>query len=275
MHARVPASRLADSDIQRIGGAINELLDGLTADRARLRALASQVISAGDAERASLARELHDSTAQTLAAVMLEMSVAVNENRDPSLQPRLERVKAIAADVLDEVKLLAHTVHPRVLDDLGLEAALEHLAREAMARSHVPVSVSVDGLAEPLPKGVTSVLYRVSQEAVNNALKHAVPQTVTIHVNVEGGVARLEVRDDGAGFDAKDAERRRPGMGLFTMRERAALVGGALEVLSRTGAGTRIVATVPLSAADGPRESQANTGLPNENAPWGAERARR
>jgi signal transduction histidine kinase len=275
MQARVPSSRLADADMQRIGGAINELLDGLTADRAHMRALASQVISAGDAERASLARELHDSTAQTLAAVMLEMSVAVNENRDQSLQPRLERVKAIAADVLDEVKLLAHTVHPRVLDDLGLEAALEHLAREAMVRSQVPVLVSVEALAEPLSKGVTSVLYRVAQEAVNNALKHAVPRTISIHVNVQAGVAHLEVRDDGSGFDAKDAERRRPGMGLFTMRERAALVGGALEILSRPGAGTRVVATVPLSVTGRPLESQTRGGFPNENAPSGAERAKR
>ena len=74
MQARVPNSRLADSDLRRIGAALNELLDGLTADRARMRTLASKVISAGDAERASLARELHDSTAQTLAAVILVVS---------------------------------------------------------------------------------------------------------------------------------------------------------------------------------------------------------
>ena len=247
LNARVPPSLLAHSDLQRVGSALNVLLDGLAADRARLRALASDVISAGDRERAHLARELHDSTAQSVAALLMELSVLARDNENPRVGERLDRVRRIASDVLDEVKLLAHTVHPRVLDDLGLAAALRLLAREAEERSTARFQVEAGNGLDQLPPSHASVLYRVAQEAANNALRHSQPKTVTLRASVTGGVARLEVVDDGAGFDVREAERERPGMGLFTMRERASLVGGALEIQSERRRGTRVIATVPTT----------------------------
>jgi signal transduction histidine kinase len=101
-----------------------------------------------------------------------------------------------------------------------------------------------------VPPAHASVLYRVAQEAVNNALRHGRPNSIVLRAGVTGGVARLEVEDDGSGFVVAEAERKRPGMGLFTMRERAALVGGALEVHSEPGRGTRVVATVPAGTAE-------------------------
>ncbi|HSA55635.1 MAG TPA: sensor histidine kinase [Gemmatimonadaceae bacterium] len=261
--ARVPHSLLAHPDLQRVGSALNVLLDGLASDRARLRALASEVIEAGDRERAHIARELHDSTAQTLAALMMELSVLARENEDARLRDRLDRVRRIASDVLDEVKLLAHTVHPRVLDDLGLAAALRLLAREAEDRSSARFQVEVGSGLDRLPASHASVLYRVAQEAANNALRHGQPQTVTFRAGVAGGVARLEVVDDGAGFDVEEAERERPGMGLFTMRERASLVGGALEIHSERRRGTRVIATVPTAPAapvEAPARGDMNGG---------------
>ena len=246
--ARVPESTIADSDMRRIGGMVNALLDGLTTDRARLRILTKQVIQAGDRERAHIARELHDSTAQTLAALMLELSVLASENTDLRLAERLERVRKIVADVLDEVKLLAHTVHPRVLDDLGLSAALRLLARETELRGSVQVSVDGHVANEVLNGTTSSALYRVAQEAVGNALRHARSTTIAIRLGVEDGTASLAVQDDGVGFDVAGAEERRPGMGLFTMRERAELVGGTLRIDSVKGQGTRVVATVPAAA---------------------------
>ena len=258
--ARVPASPLADRELQRVGHSINALLDSLTSDRSRMRALASQVINAGDRERAHIARELHDSTAQTLAALLLELSVLAGQNRDPELTGRLERVRSIASNVLDEVKLLAHTVHPRVLDDLGLVPALRLLARESEERGHARVEVEADPSSDGIPSTSTSVLYRVAQEAVNNALRHGRPSRITLRMHVEGRVARLEVEDDGDGFDVSDAGRRRPGMGLFTMRERAALVGGATEIISERGKGTRIVAIVPGASTLVPVAPSGTTG---------------
>jgi len=255
--ARVPDSILADSNIERVGGTVNALLDSLTSDRAHLRSLAAQVIRAGDRERAQIARELHDSAAQTLAALLLELSVVANENRDHAIAARLQHVRSIASDVLDEVKLLAHTVHPRVLDDLGLVAALRLLSRETEERSRTVVQVDADAALEAIPETLTSVLYRVAQEAVNNSVRHGEPAHITLSLRVYPGQARLEVVDDGPGFDVAEAERRRPGMGLFTMRERVALVGGAVRIESAKGRGTRVVATVPTNSAEAPASAPA------------------
>lgn len=246
--ARVPRSLLADGNLQRVGGALNVLLDGLAADRARLRELTSRVISAGDEERSHIARELHDSTAQSLAALLMELSVVIRENHDPDEGERLERIRRIASDVLDEVRMLAQTVHPRVLDDLGLGAALQHLSRESEARGSIRIEVVVEDSALEIGPAVSSVLYRVAQEALNNALRHANATCVLMRAAVSGRIARLEVSDDGVGFRTDDADRRRPGMGIFTMRERMALVDGALEIESAPGRGTRVIASVPLLA---------------------------
>jgi signal transduction histidine kinase len=265
LDARVPSSTVADAGIQRVGNTLNILLDGLSSDRARLRTLANQVIQAGDKERASIARELHDSTAQTLAALLLELSVLAGENRDPLLAERISRIRSIVGDVLDEVRLLAHTVHPRVLDDLGLAAALQLLARESMERGNVNVTYSGPPKVEAMDASCASALYRVAQEAVGNATRHARAKSVGIRLGVDNGYVELEIADDGIGFVPDDVERRRPGMGLFTMRERAALVGGRLTIQSGAGMGTRVVATVPRSAAAPAPTAGLSTGAEN---PW-------
>jgi signal transduction histidine kinase len=249
LDARVPPSLVADAGIQRVGNTINILLDGLNADRTRLRSLANQVIQAGDRERASLARELHDSTAQTLAALLLELSVLAGENMDPRLEQRITRVRSIVTDVLDEVRMLAHTVHPRVLDDLGLVAALQLLARESVERGSAQVSYTGPDKVPSMDAACASTLYRVAQEAVGNAIRHARANAISITLSVHHGEAELEIADNGVGFIPDEVERRRPGMGLFTMRERAALVGGHLTLQTGAGQGTRIVARVPIGPA--------------------------
>jgi signal transduction histidine kinase len=249
LDARVPQSLVADAGIQRVGNTINILLDGLNADRTRLRALANQVIQAGDRERASLARELHDSTAQTLAALLLELSVLSGENTDQRLEQRITHIRSIVTDVLDEVRMLAHTVHPRVLDDLGLVAALQLLARESIERGNVSVNYTGPAKVESIDAACASALYRVAQEAVGNAMRHARAKSITINLAVMNGEAELEIVDNGIGFAPDEVERRRPGMGLFTMRERAALVGGHLTLRTGDGKGTRVIANVPTSAA--------------------------
>ncbi len=247
LSARVTPSFTADVDIGRLGHSLNAVVDSLTSDRARMRALASQVINAGDRDRAHIARELHDSTAQTLAALMLELSVMALENDDAVERARLERVRGIIGNVLDEVKLLAHTVHPRVLDDLGLVAALRLLARETEERGQVTVQLVAEPLTRTVPAAFTSALYYVAQEAVTNALRHGKPKSIAIRFEMAQDAARLEIEDDGTGFDVAYAERRRFGVGLFSMRERASLVGGAVHITSGPGQGTRVLSVVPTS----------------------------
>lgn len=247
LDARVPPSLVADRDMARVGRTINLLLGGLTSDRARMRRLASQVISAQDEERARIARELHDSTAQSLTAIVLQLSAAARDATDPALAGRLTEIKTMAGSALEEVRSLSHRVHPRVLDDLGLAAALQWLARQARDSSGLFVTVDAVGELASLPPSVASALYRVAQEALTNAVRHAAPTTVAITIRAHETGATLEVVDDGRGFDPAEAEARRPGMGLFAMRERMSLVDGRLEVMSTPGAGTRVVAWVPLA----------------------------
>ena len=247
--ARVERSAFADRDVVRIGAMFNTLLDGLVSDRAKMRALATEVIAIGDRERAALARELHDSTAQRLAALLLQLSAAARDSRDPTLTSRLEDARNMAAELMEEVRVLSHTLHPRVLDDLGLVAALEKLARDAATGSNVSIDVDANPGVQ-VPRGVESVLYRVAQEGVRNAIGHGSPRHLAIRVRADDRTARLEVRDDGAGFDLAAADRRRAGMGLLSMRERVALVDGELDITTAPGRGTTLVATVPITSGD-------------------------
>ena len=246
LDARVPATPLADRNIARIGQALNATLDGLTADRRRMRHLAAQVISAGDEERAHIARELHDSTAQQLSALDFMLTAALRDPAGAPLHDRLRLMHQVTTEALAEVRALSHNVHPRVLDDLGLAAALEFLARRTRETTRVSVHVTSD-LRREVPLATASVVYRVAQEAVRNAVRHGAPEDVHLKVDSDGERVVLQVCDDGRGFDLDRVAGERRGMGLFVMRERAALVGGTLAITSRPGGGgTRVVAEVPL-----------------------------
>jgi signal transduction histidine kinase len=247
VEARVAPSILADRDMARVGTTLNALLDRLTEDQVRVRRLAAQVISAQDEERARMARELHDSTAQILTAVMLQLGAAAHESTSDPLSARIATLRELAAEALEEVRSMSHTMHPRVLDDLGLAAALEWLARQTRAQEPLDVRVLADDPSPCIPPELASVLYRVAQEALRNAARHADARHVDVRLRCGNDVATLEVHDDGRGFDVRQAEARRPGMGLFSMRERVGLVNGRLDVSSAPGRGTRVVATVPLT----------------------------
>lgn len=246
--ARVPPSLLADRDVARVGTTLNTLLDRLTEGQVRARRLASQVINAQDEERARVARELHDSTAQILTAVILQLGAAARESSSPPLDARIATLRELASEALEEVRLLSHTMHPRVLDDLGLGAALEWLARQAREQESLDVQVELPSGEPQLSAPLASVLYRVAQEALRNAVRHAGACRVRVKLSRNGGMAMLDVEDDGRGFDVRRAEERRPGMGLFSMRERVALVNGTLTVTSVEGRGTRVHAMVPVSS---------------------------
>jgi signal transduction histidine kinase len=243
--ARFRGSAVADDHVLRVGTMFNQLLDSLSADRARMRLLAEEVVAVGDRERAALARQLHDSTAQRLAALLLQISSVARDVKDPDLQTRLIELRNSAATLTEEVRLLASSVHPRVLDDLGLVAAIRKLARDTTRASGIDVQVAAPDAME-LPPAIASVLYRVAQEAVRNATSHAVPRQIRIGIQRGDSVVAIEINDDGHGFDVDDAIRRRPGMGLLTMRERVSLVDGTFEIRSDSR-GTTIGAAVPFA----------------------------
>jgi signal transduction histidine kinase len=249
--ARVSRSAVADQDTLRVGSMFNILLDSLADDRARMRALASEVITAGEVERAALARELHDSTAQRLAALLLQLSAAARDCKDPALAPRLAAARDAAEEVTEEVRMLSQTIRPLVLDELGLIPALEKLARDATIGTGIDVDVHADSAPRSIPPNIASALYRVAQEAVRNAVLHASAHRIRIVLLSDAGSARLEILDDGVGFDPAIIEASDSALkgGLSSMRERVALVDGGLEIKTAPRGGTTIVATVPLTSA--------------------------
>lgn len=212
-----------------------------------LRRFVAHVIEAGDLERSRVAHALHESTAQNLSAIVMQIGALLAHEPDVERQGRLVVVRDLARETLEEVRLLSHTMYPRTLDDLGLLEALRQLGR---ATSSPTVTITAEGdpaVSARLPRTVRSVLYWVAQEAVANALRHGSPALIAIELaEVTRGVS-LEISDNGGGFNVAEAESRRPGMGLFAMRERVALVGGDLQIATHRD-GTRVVASVPLDS---------------------------
>jgi signal transduction histidine kinase len=248
LSVRARSTQTEDQDLGRVRSAINLLLDGMHHDRARMRRLALHAITVGDGERARVGRELHESSAQWLAGLTLELSAMARATKDPEAQAQLEHMREMAQHVMEQVRVLSETLHPRVLDDLGLAPALQHLARRTSERG-VSTTADTSGADAAIPRHVASVLYDVAREAVANAARHASPARVELLLTTDGGRVRLAVRDDGRGMDVEEKERG--GFGLFSMRERVALVNGVFTLESLPGDGTRVVATVALDAEDG------------------------
>jgi signal transduction histidine kinase len=248
LSVRARPSHTEDHDLGRVRSAINLLLDGMSHDRARMRRLALHAITVGDRERALVGRELHESSAQWLAGLTLELSAMARATEDPARREQLAAMQQTAHQVMEQVRALSETLHPRVLDDLGLAPALHHLARKTTERGTLTTADTMAATAS-IPPHLSSVLYDVAREAVTNAVMHASPSHVDVLLTTGAGRAQLAVHDNGKGMDVSEAERS--GFGLFAMRERIALVNGTFELESRPGDGTRVVATVALTDEDG------------------------
>jgi signal transduction histidine kinase len=243
--ARVLPSPLADRNIARVGRTFNRVLDDLIADRARARRLASEVIRAGDRQRAHIGRELNESTAQVLAALSFETTALASTSTDPDLIERLETIRGLTSDALEHVGRLAQTIYPRVLDDLGPVVALEGLARRVRASSPTEVDVYADIADARINDAQAAMLYRVAEEAVANAVRHGWAERVCIRLTGTASAVRLVVSDDGRGFDV-EAARSRQGLGLFMMQERASLAGATFSVDSGPATGTTVQVMLPL-----------------------------
>jgi len=249
--ARVKRSRVADVEVLRVGAMFNILLDGLAAERARLRALAAEVIEAGDRERAAVSHELQETTAQHLAALLFELAVVARDTEDPLLAARIRSARDTTETILDDVRVLSRTIHSSLLENLGVEAALRKLVREAALGNAIEFDVDADLGPARLAANLESILYRAAQELVRNTVRHASPRRVRIKARRTADAVMLSVFDDGRGFEAaavdRQAGQRRHSLGV--LRERLALVDGWLEINSAVGAGTTVTVTVPLNPA--------------------------
>ena len=214
------------------------------------RELQQQLTTVQEAERRRIARELHDQMGQHLTALGLGLKVVKEGTPDPSpARDRLQHLQAMTDRIGREVHHLALELRPTALDDLGLDAALANYAEGWSGRSGVEVDFLGSGpQAGRLPPAVETALYRVTQEALTNVLKHAGATRVSVVLQRSAGQVTAVVEDDGVGFEADRVAGRR--LGVLGMRERVALVGGTLAVESGPGRGTTVIARIPVPDGD-------------------------
>lgn len=229
---------------------VNDVTERRLAE-AEQRRLLDRLITAQEEERRRIARELHDDLNQRLAVLAIEVEgLAAHPPEEPSeLAGRLRALQQKVAELSEDVHDLAYELHPAILEDLGLAAALRSFAADCLKRQGIHVTLRQSPLPEPLPQAAAACLYRVAQEALRNVAKHARVAGAELIVERAGAGVRLCVRDAGVGFDAGGPGRRNGGLGLQSMQERVDMLNGRLTVRSRPGQGTEVEAWVPLNGA--------------------------
>ncbi|UYQ63157.1 HAMP domain-containing sensor histidine kinase [Streptomyces peucetius] len=229
-------------EIAELIAAFNSMLDRLEAERA---ASSGRALSAQEAERRRIAQELHDEIGQTLTAVLLELKGVADRAPEP-LRADLHEVQETTRNSLDEIRRIARRLRPGVLAELGLTKALRALAGEFTGPS-LKVRHHIDPDLPPLNDETELVLYRVAQESLTNAARHAHARNADVRLRHLPRAVELRVRDDGHGI------RQAPeGAGIRGMRERALLVNANLELGPAPGSGTEVRLTVPVTERNTP-----------------------
>ncbi|WP_277187502.1 cache domain-containing protein [Caballeronia sp. BR00000012568055] len=245
---------LAALAIIAICGAVLNISEHRSAD-VKLKRLARQVVESQEQERARLSRELHDGISQMLVSVKLLLESALLRferapTREPDAEAALSTSLSRLSGTLREVRRISHALRPAMLDDLGLAAALEQLAREFDGQDGLEVRFeSTINAKTSLPDTVNTVLFRIAQEALSNIARHAQATRAVLALDIAPHAVTLAITDNGRGFDAHAAlSGPTSGIGLRNMRERLDTLGGALRIDSQLGR-TEILASVPLPVA--------------------------
>ena len=214
---------------------------------AELAKILRQIVSDQEAERKRIARELHDTLGQSLTLLRLGLDGIVQSVPGATeLQTRLAEIKTIATDAVRELARLAWEIRPSCLDDIGIDTAIRNLVDRWRACAPVRFDLHVTLAKERLPPAVETALYRVLQEALTNAVRHAEATEIGVILGSENGHVSLIVEDNGRGFVC-DEPPRSGRLGLLGMRERLSLVGGSMEIESTPGRGTTLFMRIPLA----------------------------
>jgi PAS domain S-box-containing protein len=233
-----------------VRGTTQDITDRKLSEEALL-AMSGRLITAQEEERARIARELHDDLSQRMA--LLQISVQQFKQSMPALSSRsqelLQNIAELAAEVSSVIRGLSHQLHPSKLEILGLVASLKEFCREFSGQHELPVNFVHSNIPARIPKNVTLCLFRITQEALRNVVKHSGAAEAAVELSGDGDELSLCISDSGQGFDVESVKGA-AGLGLISMRERLRLVGGHLSVISRPSQGTRINVRVPLHAAN-------------------------
>lgn len=240
----------------QLGTAIEQakLYQRLSEAKERYQILLRQALTIQEEERKRIARELHDETGQELTALSLNLQ-AISEMmemsgvEDVDIKGLLKKTHSIAVRSSAGLTRLIRELRPTLLDTLGLPAALRHLAETNLTPQGINVSTKFKGVEQRLSSEIDLTLFRITQEAISNIVRHSEAKKVAISLECDANECILRVEDNGKGFDVsqiKSIDASGRGAGLFGMKERVTLVGGRCAIDSRSGKGTKVVAKVPI-----------------------------
>jgi len=228
--------------------------------RADLQRLSNKRLDLVEEGMRRISHELHDGTCQALMAVSLDLALLDRRLRSESVRDTIRDVRAQVLDVMHGVRQMSHLIHPPVLDDFGVIAAMESMSMKYREASGLDVRVETPDAGTRFAPAIELLMFRGFQEGMSNIIKHAGAKTVRIRMGIEEGMLRLELEDDGRGFDAQAYFRSPPksaGLGLIGMRERIAHYGGTFQITSRVGGGTVLDVRVPAQPVPPePRQDQ-------------------
>jgi signal transduction histidine kinase len=240
----------------QLGTAIEQarLYQRLERGRERYQTLLQHALTAQEEERKRIARELHDETSQALTSLTLNLQAAITKAETDGVEDadyigRLRKIQSLAVHTQNEISKLMKELRPTLLDELGLPAAISRYAKDSLEPLGTKVFTEFEGVKKRLPTEVEVTLFRIAQGTVGNILEHAEAKNVSIRLECNASECVLKVNDDGKGFDVNKitrVDKGGRGAGLFTMKERARLVGGACKIRSQPGKGTRIAVKIPL-----------------------------
>lgn len=239
LSARVKPSIIADPGLAHLAVTFNETLVYLGQAREEIRERGARIVYAQELERASVARELHESIGQTLAAASYLAGAAANACAGSPTEVHCREVASLLRTAMENLRNLSRNLHPRVADDLGLPTALEALARATMGRSLVDVQLSVSGFNEAISSAASSTFYRIARDTLRTIETNMTHGTVTVAIFSDAGRVQLEINDDCI-FDGTNGRKLRES--LSSQAERLSLLGGDLLVETNLQGGSRVLA---------------------------------
>jgi PAS domain S-box-containing protein len=228
--------------------------------REELRYLAGKLMTAEEDERRRISRNLHDDLSQTLASIAIDLGRLAVKSGSEGISPNLRPLQSRASEAAERVRMISHQLHPSILDDLGLKAALEEFCNEFEMRSGIHTNFTSQNVPDYLPSDISSCAYHIAGECLRNVHKHSRSKTAYVNLEVVQGGLRLRVRDEGIGFNRAPSGLH-AGIGIVAMKERARLLGGAVLIQSGLQKGTKIVVELPVSVMTLPVPSGNGDGF--------------
>lgn len=244
--------KASDPDISKLAITLDSLLHQLEERNLQLSALSARAINAQEEERRRIALTLHDETGQALSMLIINLDRLETQLplETADLRAKLELNRQVAQRTLSELRKIIYDLRPSILDDLGLVPAIRWFARAHLEEMGIHAEIISDGAEEPLTDHITSTLFRITQEGLNNILKHSQATHAKVQLTKQGGKIELDISDDGCGFDVTKVEQEAiplQHLGLLGIKERVELLSGKMIIESTPGEGTQIRVEIPTT----------------------------